>query len=53
MPFNLDNRFGKYICIHCKEDFIEIPVERLNECSTGIQHYIVRKDKLKKILIKR
>jgi len=53
MSFNFDNKYGKYICIHCKENFIEIPVEKLNECSTAIQHSIVEKDRLKKIIIDR
>jgi len=53
MSINFDNSKGKYICIYCYEDFKDVPDERLNECRTAIQHYIVKKDRLKKILIKR
>ena len=53
MAFNFDNKLGKYICIHCKEDFKKIPKYRKNECRCSYFHYIVEKDKLKKIIIKR
>ena len=53
MSFNFDNKYGKYICIHCKENFNTIPKEKINECQSGIQHCIVEKSKLKKIIIKR
>jgi len=53
MTFNLDSKLGKYICIHCKTDFKVIPPFKQNECQSGYQHYIVSKDKLKKIIEKR
>ena len=53
MSFNFDKKLGKYICIHCKEEFDVLPKEKINECRCGIQHYIVEKTKLKKIIIAR
>ena len=53
MVFNLDIKFGKYICIHCKENFKDIPDFKQNEYICGYQHCIVDKDKLKKIILKR
>ncbi len=50
---NFDIKKGKYICIRCQENFIDIPAEKINECRTSIQHFIVEKNKLKKIIIKR
>ncbi len=47
MSFNLDDKRSKYICIHCKEEFSELPKSKLNECCSGIQHFIVEKTKLK------
>ncbi|KKK80231.1 hypothetical protein LCGC14_2825560 [marine sediment metagenome] len=51
--FNLWPELGKYICIHCKNDFKKIPLSKNNECRTAYKHYIVEKSKLKKIEIKR
>ena len=53
MSFNFDNKLGKYICIHCKEDFDELPKFKQNECRTSYEHFIVLKDKLKKIQTER
>jgi hypothetical protein len=53
MTYNLNNKLGKYICIHCKEEFDEVPKEKINECRYGIQHSIVSKNKLTKIIEKR
>jgi len=53
MTFNFDTKHGKYICIHCKENFVSIPDFKQNECRCGYQHYIVEKLKLEKIIVKR
>ena len=53
MAFNLNNKLGKYMCIHCKDDFDKIPEIKNNECITSYKHCIVKKDKLKKIIIER
>lgn len=53
MTFNFNNKFGKYICIHCKVNFIEIPKEKLNECIPAVRHFIVEKKRLQKIEVRR
>jgi DNA-directed RNA polymerase subunit RPC12/RpoP len=49
MGFNFNNNLGKYICIHCKQDFDKLPKIKQNECPTSYEHFIVSKNKLKKI----
>ena len=51
--FNLNDKFGKYICIHCKKNYIEIPQWKNNECFRAYSHFIVKKSRLKTIKIKR
>ncbi len=43
----------KYICIHCKKEFNEIPKMKKNECVSAYKHDIVNKDYLKDIIITR
>lgn len=44
---------NKYICIHCKKEFKEIPFIKRNECPTAYKHDIVDKQMLKQIIITR
>jgi len=32
----------KYLCIHCKQEFDKIPLERPNECRCGYTHDIIK-----------
>jgi len=47
--YNLNEKLGKYICIHCKTNFDKLPIIKHNECPTGYYHNIVKKKKLEKI----
>jgi DNA-directed RNA polymerase subunit RPC12/RpoP len=51
--FSLNDRHGKYICIHCKMNFTKIPKYKKNECHTAYSHFIVKKSRLKLIERKR
>ncbi len=51
--FNLNEKLGEYICVHCKNDFWKIPLFKPNECYTAYEHFIVKKPQLKKINVKR
>ena len=32
-----------YMCIHCKKEFVKVPLIEPNECPTGFQHDIIKK----------
>lgn len=36
----------KYLCINCKKEFDELPIQKHNECPNGYQHTFIKKSNI-------